>query len=324
MRTRASTRSSSGSMRSRVACAASKRRCRPCARASCVGDLEGLARVRRVLRQRLLEARCRDFRLGEVPAAVQLGGKVGTAGGRGGGHQQRSEEESAQSNRRRARRSWRIGTQGGTTAARACDGGGDRRVARLRLVGRRSASAIADALARGRAAGRARRGVRVPQSASAGVQVRSAGSMTMQSTGQGATQRPQPEHSDGDDGMHALRRAEDRVDRAGLDAERAADAARRSRCGPRRAARARRRPGRAAAAGGPPAPRARRSSADHPAGSGSRRPRPPAMASAYGRQPSKPQRVHCVCGRAASRRSASISCTRVIVAPGGLPSLHPC
>ena len=48
--------------------------------------------------------------------------------------------------------------------------------------------------------------------------------MTMQSTGQGARHSSQPVHCGGDDGMHLLGGADDGVDRAGLDAERAADA----------------------------------------------------------------------------------------------------
>ncbi len=48
----------------------------------------------------------------------------------------------------------------------------------------------------------------------------------MQSTGQAGTHSSQPVHRSDHDGMHELGRADDRVNRAGLDAFGAADAVR--------------------------------------------------------------------------------------------------
>ena len=46
----------------------------------------------------------------------------------------------------------------------------------------------------------------------------------MQSTGQGGRHSSQPVHSDFNDGVHVLGRAQDSVHRAGLDTQGAADA----------------------------------------------------------------------------------------------------
>ena len=92
-------------------------------------------------------------------------------------------------------------------------------VLRLRASAPRAAARASFASRRSRAAWRARAAL-----ASAGVHSRSAGRIVMQSTGQGATQRSQPLHSEREHAVHPLWRADDRVDGACADAQRATDA----------------------------------------------------------------------------------------------------
>ena len=127
---------------------------------------------------------------------------------------------------------------------------------------------------------------------------------SMQSTGQGATHSSQPVHSAGSTVCMRFGGADDRVDRAGLDAQRAADAARLVDAGDAQRPVATAGRDRAEAAAAPVSAASVAITASPPGGQrliGVAARRPPRRT---GRQPSWPQRRHCVCGSAASSRSA--------------------